>query len=93
MPVWFKDSITVMSDYILAKQISPLRAVLPSLQGQPMWQPWDIEMIVGKMLHKVKNFLVWHFGVWQGAVNVNNWGQTYTIDICCNQRSVKLKVV
>ena len=55
MSVWFKDSITVMLDYILAKQISPLRAALPSLQGQPMWQPWDIEMIVGKMLHKVKN--------------------------------------
>ena len=55
MPVWFKDSITVMSDYILAKQISPLRVALPSLQGQPMWQPGDIEMIVGEMLHKVKN--------------------------------------
>ena len=54
MPVWFKDSITVMLDYILAKQISPLRAALPSLQGQPMWQPGDIEMIVGEMLHKVK---------------------------------------
>jgi len=44
-----------MSDYILAKQISPLRAALPLLQGQPMWQPGDIEMIVGEMLHKVKN--------------------------------------
>ena len=54
MSVWFKDSITVMSDYILAKQISPLRAALPLLQGQPMWQPGDIEMIVGEMLHKVK---------------------------------------
>ena len=43
-----------MSDYILAKQISPLRAALPLLQGQPMWQPGDIEMIVGEMLHKVK---------------------------------------
>ena len=53
--VWFKDSITVMSDYILAKQTSPLRVALPSLQGQPMWQPGDIEMIVGEMLHKVKN--------------------------------------
>ena len=56
MPVWFKDSITVMSDYILAKQISPLRAALPLLQGQPMWQPGDIEIIMGEMLHKVKNF-------------------------------------
>ena len=53
--VWFKDSITVMSDYILAKQISPLRVALPSLQGQPMWQPGDIEIIMGEMLHKVKN--------------------------------------
>jgi len=43
-----------MSDYILAKQISPLRAALPLLQGQPMWQPGYIEMIMGKMLHKVK---------------------------------------
>ena len=56
MSVWFKDSITVMSDYILAKQISPLRVALPSLQGQPMWQPGDIEIIMGEMLHKVKNF-------------------------------------
>ena len=53
--VWFKDSITVMSDYILAKQISPLRVALPSLQGLPMWQPGDIEIIMGEMLHKVKN--------------------------------------
>ena len=55
MPVWFKDSITVMSDYILAKQISPLRAALPSLQGQPVWQPGDIGLNIGEMLHKVKN--------------------------------------
>ncbi len=56
MPVWFKDSITVMLDYILAKQISPLRGALPSLQGQPMWQPGDIEINMGQMLYKVKNF-------------------------------------
>ena len=56
MPVWFKDSITVMSDYILAKQISPLRVALPLLQGQPMWQPGDIEIIMSQMLYKVKNF-------------------------------------
>ena len=43
-----------MSDYILAKQISPLRAALPLLQGQPMWQPGDIEMIVGKCCIKSK---------------------------------------
>ena len=55
IPIWFIDSITEMLDYILAKQISPLRAALPSLQGQPVWQPGDIGLNIGEMLHKVKN--------------------------------------
>jgi len=56
MPVWFKDSLTLMMGYILAKQIPPLRAALPSLQGQPMWQPGDIGLNIGEIFHKVKNF-------------------------------------
>ena len=43
-------------DLSVRKQISPLRVALPSLQGQPMWQPGDTEISIGEMLHKVKNF-------------------------------------
>jgi len=39
----------------LGKTNIPLRAALPSLQGQPVWQPGDIGLNIGEMLHKVKN--------------------------------------
>ena len=73
MSVWFKDSITVMSDYILAKQLSPLRVALPSLQGQHMWQTGDTEIDMGQIAHKVK---ILRAGTW--IVFVINLGMSDT---------------
>ena len=45
-----------MYDLSVRRKVSPLRAVHPSLRGQPVWQPWETEINIGEMLHKVKNF-------------------------------------
>ena len=55
-------------DLSVRKQISPLRVALPSLQGQPMWQPGDTEISIGEMLHKVKN-------IWGEDLNQQHLGK------------------